>query len=44
MSDASSDSPRLPSIDGLLAFEAAARLGSLERAAETLHVSASAVG
>jgi len=44
MSDAPSDSPRLPSIDGLLAFEAAARLGSLERAAETLHVSASAVG
>ncbi|WP_067066581.1 LysR family transcriptional regulator [Roseateles chitosanitabidus] len=44
MSDAPSDSLRLPSIDGLLAFEAAARLGSLERAAETLHVSASAVG
>lgn len=35
---------RLPSIDGLRAFEAAARLGSLERAAEELHVSASAVG
>lgn len=38
------DTLRLPSIDGLLAFEAAARLGSLERAAEVLHVSASAVG
>jgi DNA-binding transcriptional LysR family regulator len=35
---------RLPSIDGLRAFEAAARLGSFERAAEELHVSASAVG
>ncbi|MDY0747176.1 LysR substrate-binding domain-containing protein [Paucibacter sp. R3-3] len=34
---------RLPSIDGLLAFEAVARLGQLERAAEELHVSASAV-
>ena len=44
MSDAPSDSLRLPSIDGLLAFEAAARLGSLERAAEALHISASAVG
>lgn len=44
MSDAFSDSLRLPSLDGLLAFEAATRLGSLERAAETLHVSASAVG
>lgn len=38
------DALRLPSLDGLLAFEAAARLGSLERAAEALHVSASAVG
>ena len=35
---------RLPSIDGLRAFEAAARLGSLERAADELHVTASAVG
>lgn len=35
---------RLPSIEGLRAFEAAARLGSLERAAEGLAVSASAVG
>ncbi|QPF74735.1 LysR family transcriptional regulator [Roseateles sp. DAIF2] len=35
---------RLPSIDALLAFEAAARLASLERAAEELHISASAVG
>ena len=34
---------RLPSIDGLRAFEAAARLGSFERAAEALHVTASAV-
>jgi LysR family transcriptional regulator, glycine cleavage system transcriptional activator len=35
---------RLPSIDGLLAFEAAARLGTFERAADELAVSASAVG
>ena len=35
---------RLPSIDGLRAFEAAARLGSFERAAGELHVTASAVG
>lgn len=34
---------RFPSIDGLRAFEAAARLGSFERAAEELAVSASAV-
>lgn len=34
---------RFPSIDGLRAFEATARLGSLERAAEELCVSASAV-
>lgn len=34
---------RFPSIDGLRAFEAAARLGSFERAADELHVSASAV-
>ena len=43
-SEPQADTLRLPSIDGLLAFEAAARLGSLERAAEVLHVSASAVG
>lgn len=35
---------RLPSIDGLRAFEAAARLGSFERAADELSVTASAVG
>jgi DNA-binding transcriptional LysR family regulator len=35
---------RFPSIDGLRAFEAAARLGSFERAAEELNVTASAVG
>jgi DNA-binding transcriptional LysR family regulator len=35
---------RFPSIDGLRAFEAAARLGSFERAAEELDVTASAVG
>lgn len=34
---------RLPSIDGLRAFEAVARLGSFERAAEALHITASAV-
>lgn len=34
---------RLPSLDGLRAFEAAARLGSFERAADELHVTASAV-
>jgi LysR family transcriptional regulator, glycine cleavage system transcriptional activator len=34
---------RFPSIEGLRAFEAAARLGSFERAAEELHVTASAV-
>lgn len=34
---------RLPSIDGLRAFEAVARLGSFERAAEVLNVTASAV-
>ena len=34
---------RFPSIDGLRAFEAAARLGSFERAAEELDVGASAV-
>jgi len=35
---------RYPSIDALRAFEAAARLGSFERAADELNVSASAVG
>lgn len=35
---------RFPSIDGLRAFEAAARLGSFERAADELNVTASAVG
>jgi LysR family transcriptional regulator, glycine cleavage system transcriptional activator len=34
---------RLPSIDALRAFEAVATLGSFERAAEQLHVTASAV-
>jgi DNA-binding transcriptional LysR family regulator len=34
---------RLPSIDGVLAFEAVLRLGSFERAAAELHVTASAV-
>lgn len=34
---------RLPSIDGLRAFEAVAQLGSFERAAEVLHITASAV-
>jgi LysR family transcriptional regulator, glycine cleavage system transcriptional activator len=38
------DTPRLPSIDGLRAFEAAARLGSFERAADELAVTASAIG
>jgi len=35
---------RLPSLDGLRAFEAAARLGTFERAGEELAVTASAVG
>jgi LysR family transcriptional regulator, glycine cleavage system transcriptional activator len=35
---------RLPSLDGLRAFEAAARLGSFERAADELHLTASAIG
>jgi LysR family glycine cleavage system transcriptional activator len=38
------DDIRFPSIDGLRAFEAVARLGSLERAAAALNISASAVG
>jgi LysR family transcriptional regulator, glycine cleavage system transcriptional activator len=38
------DTPRLPSIEGLRAFEAAARLGSFERAADELAVTASAIG
>ena len=36
--------PRLPSIEGLRALEAAARLGSFERAADELAVTASAIG
>jgi LysR family transcriptional regulator, glycine cleavage system transcriptional activator len=39
----SSDLVRMPSLDGLCAFEAAARLGSFERAAQELHITASAV-
>ncbi|MCE2915071.1 MAG: LysR family transcriptional regulator [Rubrivivax sp.] len=35
---------RLPSLDALIAFASAARLGSFERAAEDLHLTASAVG
>lgn len=35
---------RLPSLEGLRAFEAAARLGTFERAADELAVTASAVG
>jgi DNA-binding transcriptional LysR family regulator len=35
---------RFPSIDGLRAFEAAARLGGYDRAADELHITASAVG
>jgi LysR family transcriptional regulator, glycine cleavage system transcriptional activator len=41
---AQADAPRLPSIEGLRAFEAAARLGSFERAADELAVTASAIG
>lgn len=37
------DHQRFPSIEGLRAFEAAARLGSLDRAAEALAISPSAV-
>jgi len=37
------DDIRFPSIDGLRAFEAAARLGSFEQAADELHVTASAM-
>lgn len=36
-------STRLPSLDGLRAFEAAARLASFERAADELHLTASAI-
>ncbi len=43
MPDTSAADTRFPSIEGLRAFEAAARLGSLERAAEALHIGASAV-
>src|SRR5438046_7101688 len=35
---------RFPSIDGLRAFEAAARLGSFERAADELCITAGAIG
>jgi LysR family glycine cleavage system transcriptional activator len=35
---------RLPSLDGLRAFEAAARLGTFERAADELAITASALG
>jgi len=38
------DDLRLPSLDALRAFEATVRLGSFERAAEELHVTASAIG
>jgi LysR family transcriptional regulator, glycine cleavage system transcriptional activator len=38
------DQPRLPSLEGLRAFEAAARLGSFERAADELALTASAIG
>ncbi len=41
---AGSGDVRFPSIEGLRAFEAAARLGSFERAADELNLSASAVG
>ncbi len=44
MNAAHRDELRFPSIEGLRAFEAAARLGSFERAAAELHVTASAVG
>lgn len=40
---AAGDELRFPSIEGLRAFEAAARLGTFERAADELHVTASAV-
>ena len=35
--------PRLPSLDGLLAFDAVARLGSFEQAAELLNIGPSAI-
>jgi DNA-binding transcriptional LysR family regulator len=38
------DDVRLPSLDALRAFDAAARLGSFERAADELAVTASAIG
>ena len=41
---ASAGELRFPSIDGLRAFEASARLGSYERAAGELAITASAVG
>lgn len=43
-SDVKTDHLRLPSLEALRAFEAAARLGSFERAADELAVGASAVG
>jgi len=44
MSGPDDHSLRYPSIDGLRAFEAAARLGSFERAADELAVTAGAIG
>jgi LysR family glycine cleavage system transcriptional activator len=41
---AASDAARMPSLEGLRAFEAAARLGSFERAADELALTASAIG
>lgn len=38
------DDLRLPSLDALRALDTVARLGSFERAADSLHISASAVG
>lgn len=43
MSGPATSDVRFPSIDGLRAFEAAARLGTFERAADELNVTASAV-
>ena len=40
----SAEDIRLPTLDALRAFEAVARLGSFERAADELAVGASAVG
>jgi LysR family glycine cleavage system transcriptional activator len=41
---AAPDAARMPSLEGLRAFEAAARLGSFERAADELALTASAIG